>query len=64
MKFAELDWPSCVCCGAVRPQITLDLPEGNVCAACVIAEVARLRKENERLSKLVKRGKQIKRGKP
>lgn len=33
----------CVKCGDEHAQITIDLPEGDTCATCVIEEVKRLR---------------------
>lgn len=48
---------TCVKCGDEHAQITIDLPEGDVCATCVIEEIKRLRRDNEmlnsRLSKTV-----------
>ena len=54
-------WTACVVCGNRRSEITVDLPEGDVCASCVIELVARLRKENARLKKAAQHVRKTKR---
>jgi hypothetical protein len=44
---------ACCACRDPRPAITVDLPEGDVCAICVQGLVKKLRTENSRLKRKI-----------